>query len=497
MRKKPKTKMLAIGAAIAVAALQAQAQNAGPGQDDDLRELLRKQSAQIEKLQADLQQLRQRVNQPDGGMAASSQPAAVVKPAEPAGPPGTVAPAAQYSGLIPDVTVGRVVTRLRGDVVVEAGHTSQRNDANLTSSAMRDRFRLIVNPEVKGREGTTYGGLARYVIAKGDQSVNAPDRAFVYARGTFGELSAGVRNGYADEANFPWSLDYLPTGRSDTAFGYMAPNGGITGGAQGVDARTGRYQGADISGGVVGAVNGTGLVWPAIVADNGATKLMYVSPRVSGVRFGVDWTPRNDAFHISTNRLDYTTSTTLTGTGFNAVFRNVVTVGADYDSTFNGVRVLGNVAYMTGKSVPTTTAADSYEDLRGYQAGLRGEYRGFALGATVMNLGKSGQQINSSAAAPRFQENTYNTALQAQYKWDRWVVGGVYRNGQDPGQMNLPGTRKLKVYELGLGYTVWDGLQLQLQYDHFVADSDKAQTAVSGSPSDSGNVLTARAVYRF
>jgi hypothetical protein len=40
-------------------------------------------------------------------------------------------------------------------------------------------------------------------------------------------------------------------------------------------------------------------------------------------------------------------------------------------------------------------------------------------------------------------------------------------------------------------------MQLQMTYDHFVAHSDKATTATSGSPSDRGDVITARAVFRF
>ena len=465
---------------------------------DALIELLRKQSAQIEKLQADLLQLQERVNKQDAQTRVAPTTAATTPAAAaPGGTPGTVAPPAAYTGWIPDITVGRVVTRIRGDVVVEAGHTRQQNDSNLGSTAARERFRLVVNPDVQGNDGQTYGGLVRYVVAKGDQSVNAPDRAYVYAKGPYGDFSAGVRNGYGDDSYFPWALDYLPTGRFDTALGFMVPNGGVTGGAQGVDAITSRYQGADIGGGVIGALNGTSFVWPALNVDNSATKLMYVSPRFAGLRFGLDWTPRNDAFNISTNRLDYTTSTTLTGTGFDAVFRNLIEAGVDYDRTFGGVRLLGHFIYNTAKSTPTTIVGDSYSDLKAYQAGLRGDYGGFALGASALYFGKSAQQINSTAAAPRYQANTYNYSVQSQYKQGRWVVGGVYRYGQDPGQMTLPGVRKMKVYELGLGYTVWDGLQLQLSFDRFNATSDKPETAATGSPDDRGNVITARTVFRF
>jgi outer membrane protein OmpU len=500
-------------AAAAILMAASQPALADPAQDA-LIALVRKQSAQIEQLQADLQQLRQRV---DGQGAASpvatvappsaATTAAAVRPqaatsaqvasADNGDAPILVAPAAAYTGLVPDLQLGRATVKFRGDVVSEIGYTSQTNDANLTASAARERFRLIVNPDVAAGGGVNYGGLVRYVVAKGDQSVNAPDRAYVYANGPAGQFSAGVRNGFGDDSYFPWALDYLPTGRFDTALGFMVPNGGVTGGSQATSAISGRYQGADIGGGLIGALNGTSLVWPALNVDNSATKLMYTSPRVSGVRFGIDWTPRNDAFNISTNRVDYTTSTTLTGTGFDAVFRNLVEIGADYDHRFGDVRVLGDFVYNVGKSVPTVTTANSYSDLSAFQAGVRGEIGGFALGASALYFGKSAQQINSTSAAPVYRANTYSYSLESQYKVGRWVVGGVYRYGQDPGQMNLPGVRTLKLYELGFGYTLWDGLQLQFSYDHFLSDSDKPTTATSGSPDDKGDVATARAVFRF
>jgi len=482
---------------------------------DALMYLVRKQSAQIDQLQADLKQLRQRVDQQDNRAsvaAANITPSAAATAAAQRTPASTspqvaaadngdapilVAPSVNYPGLIPDLQLGRATVKFRGDVVSEVGYTSQANDANLTATAARERFRVIVNPEVQTASGVSYGGLVRYVVAKGDQSVNATDRAYVYANGPAGQFSAGVRNGFGDDSYFPWALDYLPTGRFDTALGFMVANGGVTGGSQATSAISGRYQGADIGGGVIGALNGTSFVWPALNVDNSATKLMYTSPRVSGLRLGVDWTPRNDAFNIATNRVDYSTSTTLIGTGFDAVFRNLVELGFDYDKRFGDVRVLGDFVYNAGKSVPTTTTANRYSDLNAYQAGLRAETGGFALGVSGLYFGKSAQQINSTSAAPIYRANTFNYSLEGQYKAGRWVFGGVYRYGQDPGQMNLPGVRTLKLYELGMGYTMWDGLQLQFSLDHFLADSDKAQTATTGSPDDHGDVATARAVFRF
>ncbi|WP_175712939.1 porin [Burkholderia ambifaria] len=499
------------------------------GGNEELMELVRKQNAQIEQLQAEMRDLRMQVNQqmpasrsaltdsmaststdsPESGNSsrkaeaiarrkADTAPGAEVASVTPSGALDTIAPPALYSGMIPDLTLGRVVTRLRGDVVVEGGYVSQANDSHLNSSAARERFRFIVNPEVQANGGFSYGGLVRYVVAKGDQSVNAPDRTFLYARGPYGDFSAGVRNGYGDESYFPFALDYLPTGRFDTALGFMVPNGGTTGGAQGVDAINGRYQGADIGGGVMGALMGTSVVWPALAVDNNASKVMYMSPRFAGFRFGFDWTPRNDAYDISTNRLNYTTSTALTGAGYDAVFRNLIEVGFDYDQKFGDVRLLGDFVYMTGKSVPTaTTVGGTFYDLRAYQAAFRVEYGGFAIGPSVLYLGKSAQQKHGTASSPIYNANTYNYSLEAQYRFGRWVVGGAYRYGQDPGQMTLPGARTLRVYELGAAYTLWKGMQLQMTYDHFVAHSDKATTATSGSPSDRGDVITARAVFRF
>jgi hypothetical protein len=221
---------------------------------------------------------------------------------------------------------------------------------------------------------------------------------------------------------------------------------------------------------------------------------MYTSPRMAGLRVGADWTPRNDTFNISTNRLTVISSPT---NGINGVFQDLVEVGADYDRSFGGVRLLGHFVYNFGSATKTVLSSDKYHDLSAMQAGVRAEYAGFALGASALNFGKSGQQYNSTASAPRYDADSYNYTLEGQYTAGRLVFGGLYRYGQDPGLMNVPGVRKVHIYEAGIGYYIWDGLQLQFQYDYFNAKSDKPQTAASGSPNDDGNVVTARAVFRF
>lgn len=133
---------------------------------------------------------------------ADTAPGAEAASVTPSGALDTIAPPALYSGMIPDLTLGRVVTRLRGDVVVEGGYVSQANDSHLNSSAVRERFRFIVNPEVQANGGFSYGGLVRYVVAKGDQSVNAPDRTFLYARGPYGDSALAFAMAMATRATF-------------------------------------------------------------------------------------------------------------------------------------------------------------------------------------------------------------------------------------------------------------------------------------------------------
>lgn len=60
-----------------------------------------------------------------------------------------------------------------------------------------------------------------------------------------------------------------------------------------------------------------------------------------------------------------------------------------------------------------------------------------------------------------------------------------------------PGSRGVKVYEVGAGYTVALGMTVNAQYDCVPATSDQPEAAVTGSPDDKAHVIVLRTVPAF
>ncbi|WP_349018276.1 hypothetical protein [Azospirillum brasilense] len=76
-------------------------------------------------------------------------------------------------------------------------------------------------------------------------------------------------------------------------------------------------------------------------------------------------------------------------------------------------------------------------------------------------------------------------------------MGANYKYGVDPGFMVDLGSRRVKVYEPGAGYTVASGVTVNTQYDYVLDNSDRPETAVTGSPDAKAHVIVLRTVLVF
>ncbi|WP_448205190.1 porin [Azospirillum sp. sgz302134] len=379
--------------------------------------------------------------------------------------------------------------KVGGDAYFEAGYVDQDLNTGLRSTEFQNRFRVNIIPTAKADNGLEYGGRVR-IRAAGTNTGVSGDRAYIFAQGTFGQVRLGVTNSFNDETYTTAPMDYLPLSLFDRVVNWIGasqsnyPQQAVV---------NGRYSGADVNGGVVMGINGgDSIVWPSLTPEGNGTKIVYFSPRFAGLQLGASYTPRNDSVNQDVNRVKLGTATS----GFTSTWQDLVEVGANYSNTFGGFKVQGSAGYFWGDAVGTTTASvpvQSYRDLNAWQVGAQVGYAGFAVGGSYTDFGKSGQNRISG----QFGERTYNWVAGVQYTTGPIVVGANYKYGVDPGDMALPGSRRLSVIEVGAGYTVAPGLTLQAQYDYFDANSDKTPTATLGSPDDKGSVFLVRSVLAF
>ncbi len=367
-----------------------------------------------------------------------------------------------------------------GDAYFEAGFVGQDRDNGLRSSEFRNRMRVVFTPSAKADNGLEYGARLRIRASSGTGTTDA-DRSFIFVNGSFGSVRLGMVNSYNDDIWVARPIDYLPLASSD----------GVAAWLPGASAQTlinGRYAGTDLP---VAPGAGSALQH-SITVQGTATKVVYYSPRFAGLQAGLSYTPRTDSTATDVNRVKAVSSS---GAGATTNFQDIVELGLHYKNSFDGVDVAASAAYNLGKASSSASAADRYQDLRAFQIGARVGYAGFSLGAGYVDYGKSGQNKNSSVAPFRDSARGWNVGVQ--YVTGPWTLGGGYVYGQDAGSYSLRGARKLDVIELGVGYQVAPGLQIQAQYDHFRARSDKAATTATGSPDDNGNVALLRSVLTF
>lgn len=378
--------------------------------------------------------------------------------------------------------------KIGGDAFFEAGFVNQDLDSGLRSTEFRNRFRVHITPVAKADNGLEYGGRIRIRAAGSDTGVNA-DRAFIFAQGRLGEVRLGVSNSFNDETFISTPGDYLPTSiiDLDQVTNWVGP----TTAGQSVNPANGRYQGSDVLGGVAEAVNAASILWPSLTPDANATKIVYFSPRFAGVQFGASYTPRNDSFNQDVDRSK--ASSAIANQGVTNSFANLVEVGANYDGNVFGFDVKASAGYFWGTSSDSTVAADSFRDLNAWQVGAQLGYAGFAVGGSYTSFGKSGQNKRPGF----FADDMYNWTTGVQYTAGAIVVGANYKYGVDPGSMLDPGSRRVTAYEVGAGYTVASGLTVNAQYDYVLANSDRPETAATGSPDDKAHVIVLRTVLAF
>ncbi len=355
------------------------------------------------------------------------------------------APASAQSHF--DVTLG-------GDAYVQGAFISQRQDGGLRSTEFANRYRLTFTPAATADNGLEYGGRLRIVAGNGDPSVSSRtlenDRAFLYAKGTFGTLQAGVLNGLSDE------------------YGIIGPN--VEGVAGSPDSNALLFLNGSST---YGALPLTATSLRTLVSYDAGTKAVYLSPAFGGVQAAVAYTPRTGDSNTSVNRR----RTDALGSGL--AFRDVVEAGAIYQGAFDPVTVEASAFYQTGRAVGQSdgVVSQSFEDLHSLHVGANIAYESVKIGASYTNSGDSGYAKGTTPK--RTQESLI---LGAQYTAGPLLFAANYlrARGNDSATMSLPA--KADVWQGGVTWTVAPGLTTGLEYDY--VRSTLSSGAVGGGDLD-------------
>jgi predicted porin len=348
-----------------------------------------------------------------------------------------------------DVTIG-------GDAYVQGAWIDQDNDAGLRSTEIRNRFRLVITPTAKADNGLEYGGRIRIRAANANRTTDS-DRAYIFAKGGFGTLQAGVINGLSDE------------------YGFIGPNlEGIAGSADNATLDFALTP---------GNVSGRATNFRNLVSGDVGTKVVYLTPTIAGFQGGVSYMPRTGDHNTSVNRAKRATVASTAAFGvYTPSFQDVVEVGGIYTREIGSVALEASGFYQFGSATRETTgtAINSFKDLSSYTLAANVGFAGFKVGGMYTNAGKSGYAKAFTAGAD--EQETW--IVGANYTMGPVILAANYQRYEDAGDPSLAGNSKLDLYQAGVTYVIAPGLTAGLEYSYF-----KAREREIGPGSTKGNIV--------
>jgi hypothetical protein len=253
----------------------------------------------------------------------------------------------------------------------------------LGSTAFVGAAMMFATPALAEWE-TSWGGFVKSQFAYGDQDEDsAKDRGYAFGVDDF-ELQFKAKNtsdsGLTYGANFEIENDFA----SDEVYLYIGSDWGqITLGAQDGATDSMPYSGdfslvatGGYDGDVGDAYDFVGSVTnPDLLADTGdSAKIIYRSPRFSGVQLQVNYAP--DGGQGNTGNAEKDRADTDVGGDADDVFQ----IGANWVDTINGVDIGIGVAYST--SDPSIGSASGEDDEEGVHVGFNVGFSGFSVGAS-------------------------------------------------------------------------------------------------------------------
>lgn len=336
----------------------------------------------------------------------------------------------------PKVTVG-------GYIDFQTGWSDQDLDTPGTTNTSRD-IKFQNDTEVHFMiDGKADNGLGYGAVIELEADVNADDRneglnsdrTFVYLEGNWGRSEMGVTAAPSD------------TMQVDT--------GTFSRGAGGNDGDWFEYINAGPGGAAFALRPDLPLAHVQGVGED-ATKIVYYSPRFSGLQLGVSFAPDSG---------DRGTSAGFSGENNAGNFENVFQTGVNYEGMFDHVGVNASATGEWGESEVNTT-----EDLASYALGLSVDVSGFTIGGSWGDWDDSGQVVGSGNDA------SYWDAGVA-YDFGPFGASATYFEGENANNDS-------QNISLGADYQLAPGLVPYVELNFFELDP-----AGAGTTDNDGTVL--------
>jgi outer membrane protein OmpU len=237
-------------------------------------------------------------------------------------------------------------------------------------------------------------------------------------------------------------------------------------------------------------------------AEYANNKLVYLSPRFSGVDFGVQYAPNtSNGFGMNANAGGLGNSLTGSGNGTGLTCNtatsgcpslsagpgildgsriiNQTAIGAQYQGSFGDVGLLAYAVYeisghadytgvttasVLGNTVSGSKFTGQYDGLNFGNGGLAVSYGRFTVGGNVIGGRLNGQL----QLAPQNAVSEIAFMVGAKYVAGPLVVGVAAERGNSQGAVNLTGLtqRRSQAIDVGLGYTVAPGLVVYAEYQY-------------------------------
>lgn len=316
--------------------------------------------------------------------------------------------------------------KITGFLKAQGWVTSQDDDS--VASGMPRGYSFGLNDwevQVKAKNtsdnGLTYGINFEFENKSTGNGFGA-DEAYLYIGGDWGQIQLGGNDGATD--TMPYSGDFS-----------LTATGGYDGDLQNV------YN-----------VAGEMIANPDLAADTGdSAKIIYVSPRFSGVQFAVNYAP-DGGQGLATDAED----------SFGGSAEDVFQIGVNFVDTINGVDIGIGGAYST--SSPEDGAAAGLEDTEGLHVGLNIGFSGFTVGGSYGDNFDSGCTTTAGCDGGQFYE------FAGGYSTGPFSIGVGYFHAEKDVSSSV--SDEIDIISITGQYTLAPGLVLYSEYNHVDEDAE-------------------------
>lgn len=318
------------------------------------------------------------------------------------------------------------------------------NQDKIRSFDFNQRGRWRIQGSQTLDNGMTVGFDTQYEIMGGGTGGMSNNRAYVFARGGFGNVQFGTM----------YSAPYLMHVSPPTA-------------GWGIDD-TGHAQGFS-------SINGLGFPATPTYYINRSMNFTYMTPRFAGFQAGFTFAPDQRNRENMNNRVATNLSAQNRTATMNrgADLQNLVGLAANYQQSFDAWSLGLSAGVETGQwnqGAKNIADALGVDDERAWTASA-----GANVGFGGLNLGVAYNWDNMGMEAAR----THNVTAGLTYTVDRFTFGPSFGMQWEKGGNTL--RRELQVYEFGARYAVAPGLNLVGSVEHARYDNGRLSDDFEGN----------------